>query len=181
MTTFLFTEEEPNLIEEGDFFSSFLGGDVVVVVEEIKHSNFSDVVFPYKPESGLVDFLVDIFIELGEGVLPPYLVDLSTIFPFNWGVLELEVLLLLDDIVLDVETGEVERGWHVRTPSVLLIEGAGGWCVVFDFLISLSLSKEEDFDFLFVVFASTPELTVSDAFIFLFLRFSKTFVFLKIR
>jgi hypothetical protein len=52
---------------------------------------------------------------------------------------------------------------------------------VCDFFISMSLSNEEDFDFLLEVVASTPELTVSDVFIFLFRLFSRTLVFLKIR
>ena len=76
-------------------------------LDDMRHSNFSDVVFPYKPERGLVDFLVDILIVLGDGVFSLYLVDLSSGFPSNGGE-ELDVLLLLVNVVFDVITGEAE-------------------------------------------------------------------------
>ena len=79
----------------------------MVGLEDMRHSNFTDVVFPYKLERGLVDFLVDILIELGDGVFPPYLMDLSSGFPSNEGE-ELDVLLLLENVVFDVIIGEAE-------------------------------------------------------------------------
>jgi hypothetical protein len=83
-------------IDDGDdFFISLFGGDVVVV-EDIKHSNFSEVVFPYILESGLPDFLVDILMEFGDGAFPLSLVDLSDTFTFKGGDV-LEVLRLFAD------------------------------------------------------------------------------------
>ena len=111
-----------------------------------------------------------------------FLLDLSfDTFPFNEGDVNEVLWLLADDELFEDVTGDVEMVGHVRTPSLLLIAGVGGWWLVLDFLCSRSFSRDEDFVLLLVSLASTPELTVSEVFIFRFLRFNKTLVFLKIR